>query len=184
MISSEIFKLHEEIRNCKKCLIHKNGFCFERSSGTVINSVMIIGEAPGYTETLTGKAFTGRSGKLLDSWLNFLEIKDYVITNVVKHRPDDNRKPTEEEIKNCRPFLDYEINYYKPKIILLLGATASQTILNIDLNITEVMKKSLSSGFFYNNIPVMVLYHPSYTLRTHIEPMLQEAKDFLRTLGL
>ena len=88
--------------------------------------IMIVGEAPGADEENVGAAFVGRSGKLLDKWLESIDLSecDVYVTNVVKCRPPHNRTPTDFEIEGCLPHLAREIQELKPRIIVTLGSTA------------------------------------------------------------
>ncbi len=150
--------------------------------------LLIIGEAPGYEEVRIGKPFVGRSGKLLDKWIQIFGIKDYVITNVVKSHPTDaktqyNRKPTDEEIAYWKPVLEKEIKALKPKAILCLGDVAYRTLTNSSKTITSVIKSGLR--FDYNGIPVIVYFHPSYLLRNKDydwKPDMLKIKDALDSL--
>jgi uracil-DNA glycosylase family 4 len=92
--------------------------------------LLFIGERPGATELATGHPFVGRAGKFLDKQLENIGIKraDCYITNVVKSYAEGNKPPTDEEIKAYLPILEKEIDEVKPKIIVLLGKTASRSV--------------------------------------------------------
>ena len=130
---------------------------------------MMIGEAPGENEDLQGKAFVGRAGRLLDGLLKELGFdtnQDSLIVNVVKCRPPENRKPEPAEAASCRPFLKKQIALVRPKIILLLGATALRHMLPGKKDFS--MKKEVGNFFGhpeYPGIQFMTLYHPAYILR-------------------
>jgi DNA polymerase len=125
--------------------------------------LMFIGEAPGAEEDATGRPFVGAAGKLLDKIIAAIGLKreDIYITNVVKCRPPNNRKPTNEEMSACEPFLFNEIEIVKPKLIVTLGATPLASLLNIKEGITK------TRGQFYNfhGIAVMPTFHPAFLLR-------------------
>lgn len=130
--------------------------------------LMLIGEAPGENEDLKGIPFCGVSGRLLDKMFNFADYsreKNLYITNTVFWRPPGNRKPTPEEIAMCKPFLQKHIELMQPKVIVLVGATATFSVLNNSKSIS-VLKKSMH---FYENdsakTPCFAIYHPSYLLR-------------------
>jgi uracil-DNA glycosylase family 4 len=134
--------------------------------------IMIIGEAPGETEDLVGMPFMGVSGKVLDQYLAAHEIQSYsYITNIVKCRPEKNRTPTAEEIKNCAPYLEQQIKALQPKVIVTLGKSAMaglQTIGEIVNSKTIDWKKSEVASYFNFEdtcYPVIPIYHPSYYLR-------------------
>ncbi len=124
---------------------------------------MFVGEAPGAEEDTTGRPFVGAAGRLLDKIIAAIGLKreDVYITNVVKCRPPNNRKPTSDEMEACEPFLFNEIEVVKPKLIVTLGATPLTSLLNIKEGITK------TRGQFYNfqGIPVMPTFHPAFLLR-------------------
>lgn len=125
--------------------------------------LMFIGEAPGAEEDATGRPFVGAAGKLLDKIIAAIGFKreDVYITNVVKCRPPNNRKPTNDEMSACEPFLFNEIELVKPKLIVTLGATPLTCLLDIKEGITK------TRGQFYDfqGIPVMPTFHPAFLLR-------------------
>jgi DNA polymerase len=134
--------------------------------------IMIIGEAPGETEDKVGMPFMGVSGKVLDQYLSTHELQSYsYITNIVKCRPEKNRTPTTEEIKNCAPYLEQQIKALAPKVIITLGKSAMaglQTIGEIVNPKTIDWKKSEVASYFNFQdtcYPVIPIYHPSYYLR-------------------
>ena len=173
--------LKERIEKCDRCDLRGRGFAVER----FVNSprVMFIGEAPGAEEEKLRIPFVGRAGKELDRWISFLEVKNYIITNVVKHRPPDNRVPTNEEVLKCSYYLDIEIDYYKPKVLVLLGRTASSILQNDTVkNLSDLIDLSINSTLYYREVRVIVLFHPSYSLRTGIRPPLQKAKEVIQRI--
>jgi DNA polymerase len=131
--------------------------------------IVIVGEAPGETEDLQGKAFVGRSGQLLDKMLAMVGIDtnhDVLIVNIAKCRPPDNRRPTPVEAQNCRPYLEKQLNFVKPSVVLLLGATAVKHLM------PEVKNKNMkdrvgqfSSTKAFPGVSFQLLYHPAYLLR-------------------
>lgn len=142
--------------------------------------IVFIGEAPGWEENKQGLSFVGRSGKLLDSWINFLKLreKDYSIINVVPIIPlDENnniRKPSVEEIKYFFPKTIEFLELLKPKIIILLGKSAS-SIFDKNLVLGQIKNWKQYNLFF--------IYHPSYYLRRGkkgFEDTLKKLKCFLK----
>lgn len=149
---------------------------------------MVIGEGPGENEDLQGKAFVGRAGKLFDKIMAAIGLDtnhDMLICNVVKCRPPENRAPRQEEAAACMPFLRKQIDLVKPKVIILLGATA--------LKYLDPKKKNFSmeeeTGKFFQleefpGIQFMVLYHPAALLyNAKLKPAMWEhvkkLKEFL-----
>lgn len=144
--------------------------------------VMFVGEGPGADEDATGRPFVGAAGRLLDKIIEAMRFKreQVYITNVVKCRPPDNRKPTYEEMGACEPFLFNEIEIIKPKIIVTLGATPMYSLLRIKDGITKIR------GTFYdfNGIPVMPTFHPAFLLRdpSHKREVWEDMKQVLAKL--
>ena len=95
---------------------------------------MLIGEAPGANEDQEGLPFVGRAGMLLDKMLAAIKLdrKNVYISNIINYRPPDNRRPTEEEIKQYLPFISKHIEIIKPKILVLLGSTAMNALIGKD----------------------------------------------------
>jgi uracil-DNA glycosylase family 4 len=157
--------------NCQRC-----GLCAQRTNivvdrGNPQTAILAIGEGPGENEDLQGAAFVGRAGKLLDQIMMAIQIdtnKDMLIANVVKCRPPENRAPRPPEVASCMPFLKKQIELVKPRVILLLGATALKHI--APAKEKEEFSMAEEAGKFftlseYPGIQFMVLYHPAYILR-------------------
>jgi len=185
-MNDEIKKLHDEILNYKGPLYGSGKCVIFRSKDGDINppiELLVIGEAPGYYESLSGVPFVGKAGKELDKILEFLGF-NYVITNVVKYRPTDengnDRKPTPQEVESWLPFLEKQNSLYKPKIILLLGDTALKAVLKTTMSITQA-SKSLKT-FYHNKIPTFVYFHPSYLVRNGYDwtPEIEKLKDLMK----
>jgi uracil-DNA glycosylase family 4 len=125
---------------------------------------MIIGEAPGAEEDARGEPFVGQAGRLLDSMLAALDMKREVnvyIANVLKCRPPGNRNPEALEVAQCSPHLLRQVALIQPKLIILMGRFAAQTLLNTDASIAS-MRGRLHQ---YQGTPAIVTYHPAYLLR-------------------
>jgi DNA polymerase len=150
---------------CQKC-----GLCATRNSvvffdGNPEAKLMIIGEGPGQQEDEQGVPFVGRAGQLLTKILeagNIDRKTETYICNIVKCRPLGNRVPTPEEAAACRPYLEAQIDFVQPKIILLAGATALQAMLRVKDPISKIRGKWFEYG---NGAKVMPVFHPSYLLR-------------------
>ena len=151
--------------------------------------MMLVGEQPGDQEDLQGKPFVGPAGKLLDQALEQAGIdreKTYV-TNAVKHfkwEPRGKRrihkKPNAVEIAACRPWLDAEIAAVRPKVIVCLGATASQSLLGRDFRVTQHRGELIPSTLAAS---LMATVHPSSILRAPDEETRQaEMKRFIADL--
>ncbi|MGH8161171.1 MAG: uracil-DNA glycosylase [Gammaproteobacteria bacterium] len=128
---------------------------------------LLVGEAPGAEEDRRGEPFVGRAGKLLDAMLAALGLgRDEVfITNIVKCRPPGNRDPKPEEAASCRGYLDRQIEWVAPKLILALGRVAAQQLLGVEAPVGRMRGRAHEGP---NGVPVVVTYHPAYLLRTPI----------------
>ncbi len=126
--------------------------------------LILIGEAPGLQEDKQGEPFVGRAGQLLNKILAAISFQreDVYITNILKHRPPDNRDPLPEERQRSLPFLYRQIGLIRPKLILCLGRISAQTLLD-----TRRPMKELRGTFhrFGNDIELLVTFHPAALLR-------------------
>ena len=139
----KLTNLKKKIELIKNCDLKKNATNLVFGDGNINSKIMIIGEGPGANEDIEGKPFVGRAGKLLDKMLYAIQLdrtKVY-ISNVVNYRPPGNRKPTEEEIKRYLPYLKSHIEVINPKILLLLGSTALNTLVGNEVVISKARGK-------------------------------------------
>jgi DNA polymerase len=118
-----------QIYNCKKCRLWQGAKHGVPGEGPLNAKIMFVGQNPGADEDELGRPFVGRSGKYLTKTLGEFGIKreDVFITNIVKHVSPKNRKPFPDEVSACLPYLISQISFIKPKIIVLLGASAKDT---------------------------------------------------------
>ena len=161
---SSLKKLNSECIECTSCNLSKTRKNVVVGKGNESAHVVIIGEGPGEQEDITGLPFVGRAGKMLDTALSSVDIdplEDCYITNIVKCRPPNNRKPSAVESEACMPWLNEQINLLKPKIIILAGSTAVQSFLGIDEPISKIRGQWIEK----DNIKYMPIFHPSYLLR-------------------
>ena len=157
--------LREETLKCTKCHLHQTRNQVVFGQGNRHAGIMCIGEGPGYYEDQQGIPFVGKSGHLLDKILSvcgFTRDEHVFIGNIVKCRPPGNRTPTPEERKVCIPYLHKQIELIDPKIIILLGATALQGLIDPNARITRVRGTWLE----WQGRQVMPTFHPSALLRT------------------
>ena len=187
----ECSQLNHRMSQCKDCTLHTEAsrhvpgvFC--NAEDTI--DLMFIGEAPGASEDARGVPFVGRAGQLLQQTLQKLNItKNIYITNVIKHRPPNNRKPTQEEMITCGgKFLCTEILILRPKAIVCLGRSPAEYLMN--LSGVPWVKGSLRGHQFsldqHNGVPkekplwscpVLCTWHPSFILRRRDKaPELEE----------
>ena len=161
---SSLKKLNSECVECTSCNLSETRKNVVVGKGNESAQVVIIGEGPGEQEDITGLPFVGRAGKMLDTALSSVDIdplEDCYITNIVKCRPPNNRKPSAVESEACKPWLNEQINLLKPKIIILAGSTAVQSFLGIDEPISKIRGQWIEK----DNIKYMPIFHPSYLLR-------------------
>lgn len=158
-----IDKFIEKYSNCRACVLCENRTQVVFGRGTMPAPLLIIGEAPGQDEDKQGKPFVGRSGKLLDRLLKEMDVQDYefYITNVCLCRPPDNRDPLPEEIEACRQRLSEHVEMIDPKVILALGRFAAQALSGSKEKITQLRTHN---GLYYEGIPMVAEFHPSYSL--------------------
>jgi len=153
--------------NCD-CTLKKTAKNIVFSDGNPKANIMFIGEAPGEIEDKTGMPFKGEAGKLLDKMLHAIQLnrKNVYLTNIIFWRPPGNRKPTEEEIKVCLPFVKKHINLINPKILVLVGATAASAILNIQTGITQIRGKWIKiETKDIKSLKTIAIFHPAFLLR-------------------
>lgn len=131
--------------------------------GNPAADLMIIGEAPGEQEDIQREPFVGKAGQLLDKIIGAINFSrdDIYISNILKHRPPENRNPSEEERKRSLPFLLRQIELVQPKMILCLGKVAGTTLLQKD----DALKNMRGSFHKFRNTELTVTYHPAALLR-------------------
>jgi DNA polymerase len=116
-------EIAQQVRTCKLCRLYENATNPVPGAGNPNAEIMFIGEGPGFNEDKQGLPFVGRSGDYLNYLLNLIGLKreDVFITNVVKHRPPENRDPLPDEILACKPYLDRQVEIIDPLVIATLG---------------------------------------------------------------
>lgn len=154
--------------NCKKCTLHENRTNIVPDRGNPNSKIMVIGEGPGENEDLQGKAFVGRAGQLFDKIMASINIESnnqLLIANVVKCRPPGNRTPLKEEVNTCIPYLYTQISIIKPKLIILLGATALRHMDKSKKNFSMINEAgNIFKISEFPGIDFVVLYHPAFLL--------------------
>lgn len=160
----ELQALQQECLACRRC-----GLCETRHSvvfgqGAVHAEVMLVGEGPGANEDEQGLPFVGKSGQLLDHYLEAVDLsrdKNVYIANIVKCRPPQNRDPLPEESTACMPWLRQQFQLIRPKIVVCLGRVAAQRMLDPGFSISR------DHGKFFDKQGTlfMATYHPAALLR-------------------
>ena len=159
--------LKDSISKIKNCELKKASTNIVFSDGNPEAKIMIIGEGPGANEDLEGVPFIGRTGELLDKMLLSINLdRDNVyISNVVNYRPPDNRNPTNEEIVRYLPFLVKHIEIINPQILILLGSTALNAIIDNNKTISNVRGKWIEKKIGICNTSVIISFHPAFLMR-------------------
>ena len=180
--SYDLISFNDEIKNCLKCDLGKTRKNFVFGVGDFNASLLLVGEAPGEQEDLSGEPFVGRAGKLLDKMLSAINRSrenDVFICNVLKCRPPDNRDPSKEEISKCEPYLVNQIDLIQPKLIVALGRVAGKTLLGVDKSLKD-MRNTIHS---YHGTNLIVTYHPAALLRnSNWKPDAWNDFKWIRTL--
>ena len=163
----ELVSVREKCLSCTKCPLAKTRHNIVFSDGVPNGKIMLIGEAPGFYEDQQGKPFVGKAGQLLDrifASVGFTR-EDIYICNTLKCRPPDNRNPLPEEKEACWEYLKAQIDIIHPKIILLCGNVAVQSILGNVGGITKIRGQWFQGGEIVHGAKLMPIFHPSYLLR-------------------
>jgi DNA polymerase len=157
---AEIASLVADCTKCKLCEARTNTVPGE---GPTDARLVVVGEGPGRTEDETGRPFVGKAGELLTKILGAIDFprEQVFICNVVKCRPPENRLPQYDEIAACVPYLFRQIEMLKPTVILAMGGTAAQTMLNTKQSLGALRNQVHR----FRGIPVIVTYHPAALLR-------------------
>ncbi len=166
-INSSLENLKSKILNINNCDLKKNAKQIVFSDGDFNSSVMIVGEGPGQKEDEIGKPFVGDAGQLLNKMLNAINIKreSVYITNVVNYRPPNNRKPEAAEINRYSEFLREHVSIIDPKILILMGSTAMESLFGSKIKISK--ERGAWKEVIINNKTylTMITFHPAYLLR-------------------
>jgi len=157
-------ELERTVRQCRRCGLRDGCSGVVFGDGQETARLVVCGEGPGADEDRLGRPFVGRAGQLLDKILEaggFDRNRNAYILNVVKCRPPGNRIPTEEEREACGPNLEAQMRLIRPAIVLLLGATALQAVVDPAGRITRDRGRWVQKdGVWY-----MPTYHPAALLR-------------------
>jgi uracil-DNA glycosylase family 4 len=177
-------KLEEEVASCTRCGLHSTRSNTVYGEGSPSSRLMFIGEGPGRDEDLSGRPFVGKAGMLLTKIIGAMGLtrEDVYITNIVKCRPPSNRNPELDEISECLPFLEKQIELIQPEIICTLGVVATQTITGTKRGI-GAMRGRIHD---YMGINVIPTFHPAACLRYPANKKLvwEDIKEVMKFLDL
>ena len=163
----ELAKLKVQINSIEDCSLKNNSKGIVLGDGDINSSIMLVGEAPTLKEDSTGLTFAGETGALLKKMLISINIKKENIysTYAVNFRPPEDRKPTSIEIKRYSQFLQKHISIIKPKIIILMGSTAMESLTGLNSKISVERGKWKEVIIKNTNYNVIITFNPSYLLR-------------------
>jgi DNA polymerase len=165
-------QLQAAVAGCMAC-----GLCRSRTQtvfgvGSRSAPWMIVGEAPGAEEDARGEPFVGQAGRLLDNMLAAIgrsrqdeAQRPVYIANVLKCRPPGNRNPQPDEVASCEPFLLRQIELVQPRLLLVLGRFAAQSVLRTDAPVSALRGHVHRLRVGGRELPAIVSYHPAYLLR-------------------
>ena len=183
--------LKKKIEAIQNCDLKKNASKIVFGDGDIQSPIMIIGEGPGQKEDELGKPFVGDAGNLLNKMLKAIKIErqKIYITNVVNYRPPNNRKPEQSEINKYSEYLKEHIAIIDPKILILMGSTAMESLFGSKIKISKergVWKEVIINNKTYLT---MITFHPAYLLRQPDQKKyswsdLKEIKIKIDKLGL
>jgi uracil-DNA glycosylase len=157
-------ELEREALVCTRCPLAAGRTQVVFGVGNPTADLMFVGEAPGKEEDLKGEPFVGRSGKLLDKLVleeMGLTRDEFYIANVLKCRPPNNRDPQPDEIAECRPYLEQQLDIIGAKVIVTLGNFATKLLLDTTDGITKVRGRT----YPYRNSTLVPTFHPSAALQ-------------------
>lgn len=160
---STLAELQERISGCQRCAIGGRRRNLVFGEGNPSADIVLIGEAPGFHEDQQGVPFIGEAGQLLTRILASIELKrsEVYICNLLKCRPDNNRDPLPDEVANCLPYLEKQLELIHPAFILCLGRFSAQTMLQSQAPLTQLRGKVHQ----WKGSRLIVTYHPAALLR-------------------
>jgi uracil-DNA glycosylase family 4 len=180
-----LLKIQQDIGpDCRRCRLceQRNRIVF--GVGNEQARLVFVGEGPGADEDAQGIPFVGRAGQLLTQMIDNTASKegipirraDVYICNVVKCRPPENRTPLPDEMEICGQFLHRQLMTIRPKAIVALGSTAAKALLATKDGVTRLR----GHWHKWQDIPLLVTYHPSYLLRAYNVEAKREAWEDLK----
>tara|TARA_B110000046_G_scaffold153092_1_gene162488 strand:+ start:35 stop:766 length:732 start_codon:yes stop_codon:yes gene_type:complete len=163
----ELNQLKLQINSINDCSLKDNSKRIVFGDGNINSPIMLVGEAPGIEGDKTGLSFLGETGSLLNKMLLAINIKKENVysTYAVNFRPPEDRKPTSAEIKRYSLFLQKHISIIRPKIIILMGSTAMESLTGLNSKITIERGKWKEVIIKNTNYNVIITFNPSYLLR-------------------
>lgn len=171
-------ELEREALTCTKCPLAATRTQVVFGVGDPHASLMFVGEGPGEQEDLTGEPFVGRAGRLLTSLVEGIGLTraQVYIANVVKCRPPGNRDPLPLEIESCQPYLEAQLAFIEPRVVVTLGNFATKLLLDTKQGITKLRGQEFP---FRDGAVLIPALHPSAVLRGGGTALAQARADFV-----
>ena len=159
--------LEKNITAIQDCNLKKDSRSLIMGNGEINSPIMIIGETPGELEEKSGKPFQGDAGILLEKMLIAINIKKerVYLTYSINFRPPEDRKPTSQEMRRYSVFLKEHISIIDPKILILMGSTAMETVTGLNTKISNERGQWKEIIIKNKTIPLLITYSPSYLIR-------------------
>jgi DNA polymerase len=182
--SAPLESLRKRMEACRRCELYRTRKNVVFGEGNPASRLIFIGEGPGRDEDLSGRPFVGRAGALLTKIIGAmgLERSDVYIANIVKCRPPENRNPEPDEVMECLPFLEEQVDLIGPEVICSLGNVATQTLTGERNGITRMR----GGSYEYRGIEVIPTFHPAACLRNPglKKDVWEDIKKIMKILGL
>src|SRR5712672_1764160 len=158
-----LLRVRQDLGECTRCKLHQTRNKIVFGDGSAKAQLVFVGEGPGADEDAQGLPFVGRAGKLLTQMIEAMGLQrdDVYICNVVKCRPPENRKPEDDEVATCSPYLYRQLDVIAPKAIVCLGGVAAQTLLKTK----DPISRFRGNWYDFRNTKLLPTYHPAYLLR-------------------
>jgi len=165
--AEKLSNLKKKINSIENCKLKNNSKNLVLGDGNVNSPIMLIGEAPGTEEDVSGIPFQGEVGKLLKKMLLAINIKieNVYLSYSVNFRPPEDRKPSAQEIKRYSIFLKEHVSIINPKIIILMGSTAMESLTGISNKISSERGNWKEIIIKNKTCPMMITFSPSYLIR-------------------
>ncbi len=156
-------EVKKEALTCSRCHLREGAQQVVFGVGDPNSLLMLVGEGPGAREDELGEPFVGKAGQLLTKILAAISLKreEVYISNIVKCRPPNNRQPSPQEMEVCMPWLKEEFRLIRPKVLVLLGATAYKGLIDPQGKITKDRGKWIER----KGLLIMPTFHPAALLR-------------------
>jgi uracil-DNA glycosylase family 4 len=175
--------VEREASTCTRCPLWQGRTNVVFGVGDPTSDLMLVGEGPGAQEDLQGEPFVGRSGKLLDQLvLEELGVtrREFYLCNTLKCRPPGNRDPLPDELAQCRPYLEAQLDIVDPKVVITLGNFATKALLKTNEGINRLRGRA----YPYRRGWLVPTYHPAAVLRSGGESVARMRADLVRAKQL